>query len=194
MKKEKLTAKQKNELKAEERKLDKAIGRRQLRKVSQLQAGTIVVFRYQDPKTKDQMELFDASPLVVVLDTYTKKGVSYMLGVNLHWVKPQKKRKEVFQIIIEKYLKLDWVNTKNLKMVKKRFIDMVYSDIKGSGQLSGAILNGENSALRLYIVKRAKDIRLLPLKHYNILFGPQGKNMARSRWSHLSKGHKIKGY
>jgi len=181
--------------KTQDTEIDKAISRKKLRKVSDISPGTVIVYKYKDPKTKDTMEKFDASPLVVVLDTYKKKGESYMLGINLHWITPPKVKKKVFEIIVNNYLKLDWKNTKNLKMIKRRFITLTYDKLKSDSQIAKYILGkGKSSPLRLYLVNRMKMVRLLPIKFFNILFGPQGKNINRSRWSFLSNNHKIKHY
>jgi len=78
----------------------KKIGRRDLRKVSSIQTGEVITFKYKDPKTKLQMSKYDASPLTIVIDTWTKDGTRYMFGVNLHWLKPKTMTK-VFDHILK---------------------------------------------------------------------------------------------
>ena len=170
----------------------KKIGRRDLRKVSDIKIGEVIAFKYKNPKTKDKMKKFDASPLCIVVDVFTHKGEKYMYAVNLHWIKPDKKRKEVWEFIIDNYIKLDVETTKNKKVVKKRFIKLVYNQIRDYGFLKNSIM--ANNAFRMYILKRMTDVRRVPLKFYKKMFTKDWKNAARARWAYQSKGHKIKGY
>jgi len=197
MKKKKLTKKEIlaiQKAKKKQKKEIKDISRRQLRKVTDIVAGDILVMKYDDAKYKKILPKIDQSPLIIVLGTFkAKKTGNYILqGVNLHWIN-QHQRRKILDIIIDSFLKSDYRNTKSLKLKKQRFFQLTYDAIKSNPTLSKAILNKENPALRNYIIKRATGMRRVPIKFFPHLFGKHFKSVS-ARWSSLSKGHILKHY
>lgn len=168
----------------------KSISKNSLKKVSELTIGDVISFKY-NAKHKDKYEKYDANPLAIVIDVFVSKGQEYMYAINLHWITPPSVKARMFEIIVKNYLKLDFAVAKNFKLLKKRFIRMTYNDIKNDPQLSKYVLQGKDSAFRMYITKRMKDVRRVPIKYYNIIFTSKGKNLARARWAYKSKGFKI---
>jgi len=182
-------------LKKKEKKLEqeiKSYSRGKLRKVSDLMPGEVLVFKYPNAKTKDKMHHYDQSPLVIVLSTYKKNGNYYMLGINLHWITKKNSRKKIFNLIVDKYLEMDWKVNKNFKMLMKRFIMLTYLKLKGDPALNSEVFG--NNALRLYLVDRIKEPRRFPIKNYPILFSSGYQSTLRARWSYLSKQHKIQHF
>jgi len=195
MKKRRLARKQILENNRVKKKEDRDLvirSRRSMKKISDFNAGEVIVFKY-DAITKDTLDKYDKSPLLITLGTFTaKKTKNFILqGINMHWLSRSQKTK-VFDIIVKNYMKLDWTTGKNLRLKKKRFIQMTFDDIKANSILNKAIIG--NNAYRHYIIKRGTGYRRVPLNFYDKLFTKEGRNVHRARWSHKSKGHKVKGY
>lgn len=94
--------------------------------------GTILYFEYS---AKDQTEIFDLKPLIIVFGI--SKG--YILGLNFHWI-PMEHRKKLVEQIIE-------VNTKNKKIQTP--LEFHYEDFKPL--LKNIVFR---KSVRLYIRKR----------------------------------------
>lgn len=72
--------------------------------------GQIVLFGYQEPKFKEELEYYDRFPLVISLGiTRTKDGVIREIGLNLHYFPPHTRARileqtyNVFKPYFEKY-------------------------------------------------------------------------------------------
>lgn len=72
-------------------------------KTAPLLPGTMVTFRYKNPKTKDKLEFFDSNPLVIILG-YRKgeNGEQLEMGLNIHMF-PRKVRFQVIDAIYRMY-------------------------------------------------------------------------------------------
>lgn len=54
-----------------------------------MKVGSLVIFDYNDPLTKDELEYWDKNPLVLVVEPYIKKDdVIRVQGINLHLLPP----------------------------------------------------------------------------------------------------------
>jgi hypothetical protein len=72
--------------------------------------GQVVLFGYQEPKFKEELEYYDKYPLIIALGiTRTKDGVIREIGLNLHYFPPHTRAKileqtfEIFKPYFEKY-------------------------------------------------------------------------------------------
>lgn len=72
--------------------------------------GQVVLFGYQEPKYKEELEYYDRFPLVIALGiTRTKDGVIREIGLNLHYFPPHTRARilqqtfEVFRPYFEKF-------------------------------------------------------------------------------------------
>lgn len=95
--------------------------------------GQLVLFGYQEPKFKDELEYYDRFPLVIALGiTRTNDGVIREIGLNLHYFPPHTRAKilvqtyQVFKPYFDKYfnepsLKPNmFISYKKLKALMKR--------------------------------------------------------------------------
>lgn len=63
-----------------------------------MKVGTLVVFDYDDPLTKDDLEYWDRNPLVLVVEPYITKGqVIRVQGINLHLLPPNIRKLVLYQ-------------------------------------------------------------------------------------------------
>lgn len=72
--------------------------------------GQLVLFGYQEPKYKEELEYYDRFPLIIALGiTRTKDGVIREIGLNLHYFPPHTRARilehtyEVFKPYFDKY-------------------------------------------------------------------------------------------
>lgn len=72
--------------------------------------GQVVLFNYQEPKYKEELEYYDRFPLVIALGiTRTNDGVIREIGLNLHYFPPHTRAKilirtyEIFKPYFEKF-------------------------------------------------------------------------------------------
>lgn len=170
------------------RKVDK-ITKKELRK-GILESGKLYSFRYVAKGFQEgTLDEYDASPLTIVLDIYTKqrksdkKTVSYMLGINLHWLNKNQKKK-IWQYLNEKYFDAATRITKRSTYQKIRKFQLLYSHIKSDATLKPILAN---NALRLYIIKRMSTVKVIPMKFYPLMFTTSAESL-KARFVKQPKG------
>ncbi len=168
----------------------KKIGRRSFLKKSKLETGDLIVYKYKNPVTMNQMKKFDVSPLSVVIKTFNHKGKNYMFGINLHWVSVGS-REKVFNHIIDNYFALA-TEIGSEKAKAKKLIRLTYDKIKADGTLRKEVLG--NNAFRLYLTNIMSDVRYVPHKYYKQIFKADVSSALKARWAFQSKGYVVKGY
>jgi hypothetical protein len=95
--------------------------------------GQMVLFNYQEPKFKEELEYYDRFPLIIALGiTRTNDGVIRELGLNLHYFPPHTRAKiliqtyNVFKPYFDKYFNEPspkpnmFISYKKLKALMKR--------------------------------------------------------------------------
>ena len=65
-------------------------------------AGQLILFKYLEPKTKDELEYYDASPCTIFFGTYMAKEGKRILGFNIHYY-PRKARFNIMDKIFQMY-------------------------------------------------------------------------------------------
>lgn len=64
--------------------------------------GQLIIFKYFEPKTKEDLELYDASPCTIFFNVVNTQEGKRVLGFNLHYY-PPKMRKQVMNTIFNIY-------------------------------------------------------------------------------------------
>lgn len=116
-----------------------------------MRPGTLVMFDYDDPLTKDTLEYWDRNPLVLVVEPYlTKNEVLRVQGINLHLLPPNIRKLVLYQAF---YLYKDAYTAKLYTDKDALQVNMAWQAIKMQLMKYGA-----GFAFRRYAVSRQMNI------------------------------------
>ena len=110
---------------------------RSRKKLPKLALGHLALFYYPDPKTKNQMEVYDTLPLIIILWV----DGQYCEGINIHWI-PWSYRIKLMKNIM-----------KHLETGKK----LKYKDIKKAWNQAQIPLAYAQLAYRKYLINRIRS-------------------------------------
>ena len=135
--------------------------------------GQMVSFKYFEPKTKEELEYYDAAPICLYFNQlHTSQGLRY-LGFNVHYYPPRMRYKvlskvfEIYKPVYSKYFKdgtdrpMDAFDYQYLmKALEKAKLDF---------------------GVRMYIPELVKEARLIPPKYWEIAVFTEGWFKKRTR-------------
>jgi len=155
-----------------------------------LTTSKVYYFTYDAKGAEERtLEVYDKTPLICPLSIFIRKPANgdttmYLLAVNFHWISDAKKRKKMFDYIVSTYSDTEVYITKKNKTMNMKKLKLLYKNIKSDSTLQPCI-----QAIRLYIVKRIKNLKVVPIKHYDKLFSNKASAL-RARFLYLSKNYK----
>lgn len=158
-------------------------------KRGQLNTGSMYYFVYNAKGAENgTLDVYDRNPLIIPLDIYTKTTVSgetnkYLLAVNFHWIKSKKTKSKLFDYILDRYLVKEIKLLKNQKEINVKQFKLLYNDLKNDSELKNLMV-----AIRLYLIDRIKNLKVVPMKLYDKLFTKE--TGFRARFAYKSKGYK----
>lgn len=136
--------------------------------------GQLCVFEYFEPKTKEELEYYDAQPCTIYFGVViTEKNEKRVLGFNIHYYPPRMAFRVLNRIyeIFKPYYKNSWETplTKEIPYMQyKMLLD----------QLQKAKLD---FGVRMYIPKLMNKIRPVPIKYWSTAVFTYGYFHKRSR-------------
>lgn len=113
--------------------------------------GTLVMFDYDNPKYKDELDFYDTQPLVLVLQPFiTKEEKIRILGINLHLLPPKIRKLVLYQAF---YLYKSEYTAQLFSDKKALQVNVEWQAIKKQLEKYGA-----GFAVRMYIPQRQQNV------------------------------------
>lgn len=140
---------------------------------STIMPGQLIMFKYFEPKTEDELEYYDALPVTVFFGEFkNKKGEKRVLGFNIHYYPPSIRYKLMDRIIqIFKPLYKDWQDP-----IKKEISHFEYSLFMA--QLKKHKID---FGVRMYDPKLMGGITPIPVSHWSLAVFTEGAFRKRTR-------------
>ena len=135
--------------------------------------GQLISFNYFEPKTKEELEYYDAMPVTIFFGIVNSKNGRRVLGFNLHYYPPRMRYKildRIFEIFKPIYLK-SWNDP-----LKKELSHIDYKMLLE--QLTAAKLD---FGVRMYIPNLIAEIRPVPPKGWSKAVFTEGRFKKRTR-------------
>ena len=150
--------------------------------------GQLILFNYFEPKTQEDLEYYDASPLTIFFNVVNTTQGKRVLGFNLHYY-PPKMRKQIMNTIFDIYK----------PVYSKYFTKGPKSELSGFdyqyliGSLERANLE---FGVRMYIPQLIAEVKQIPPQMWHIAcytegwFKKQTWSAVMKYWSQWQKKHK----
>lgn len=142
--------------------------------VGNLAKGNIYLFKYYEPKTKAELEYYDAYPAIILFGRFNaKEGGKRCLGFNVHYY-PPRIRFQVLNKVMEIYqniYKKSWQDGLKTDMSHLEYAQLIYL-LKKSKLDFG---------VRMYIPGLIKDAVLVPPNLWHIAAFTEGQFKKRTR-------------
>ena len=135
--------------------------------------GQLIVFNYFEPKTKEDLEYYDASPCTIFFNVIKTKNGVRILGFNLHYF-PPKIRFRIMDIIFSKYRAM---YGKHFTTVMDRKMDN-FDYVNLTKMLENM---GMGFGVREYIPELCKDVRPIPPNMWKVAAYTEGWFKKRTR-------------
>lgn len=136
--------------------------------------GQLIMFNYFEPKTKEELEYYDAMPCTIFCSEFkTQEGQPRVLGFNLHYYPPKMRyivADRIFSIFKPIYEK-SW-NTPLKKGMSYMQYKMLLEQLENQGLSFG---------VREYIPELMHDIRPIPPKDWSKAVFTEGRFKKRTR-------------
>ncbi len=133
--------------------------------------GNLCLFHYLEPKTKEQLEYYDAEPLTIFFGIAQTKDGKRVVGLNLHYYPPMM-RKTIMEKILLEYGQFFKLNEENKYSI---------SDFNW-GQLNKRIKRmGLSFGIRMYIPSLMKRVTYVPVKSWPTAFYTEGAFEKKTR-------------
>lgn len=149
--------------------------------------GQLILFEYFEPKTKEELEYYDASPCTIFFNVINTKDGKRVLGFNIHYY-PPKMRQQVMNRIFEIYKP---IYTKYFKSGAKSSVDAFdYRYL-----ISALEKAGLGFGVRMYIPNLIGQIWKVPPQMWHIAVFTEGWFKKRTRtailryWNQWRKKH-----
>lgn len=150
--------------------------------------GQLILFKYLEPKTKEDLEYYDASPCTIFFNVVNTQEGKRVLGFNIHYY-PPKMRYQIMNTIFNIYKP---ILTKYFKEGTKTEIDAFdYNYLIDSLQKAGL-----EFGVRMYIPQLIKEVRKVPPQLWHVAVFTEGWFKKRTRaaimkyWMQWVKKHK----
>lgn len=117
--------------------------------------GNLYMFNYFEPKTKDELEYYDAMPCSILFGLFTtEKGEKRILGFNLHYYPPRIRYRVLARImeIWDGIYKLSWNSGLSKDMDKFTYYTLIANLQKAKLEFG----------VRMYIPSLMSNIRIVP--------------------------------
>lgn len=151
--------------------------------------GQLCSFKYYEPKTKEDLEYYDATPLTIFFGVANTRDGKRVIGLNLHYY-PRYTREKIMQKILEMYGPL----FKSLSSTTRSAI----SNFNWTA-LNKQIINvGLAFGIRMYIPSLIQGIAKIPIEGWPTAFYTEGAFKKETRkailkyWREYSASHKVK--
>lgn len=113
--------------------------------------GQLIIFKYFEPKTREDLEYYDASPLTIFFNVVNTKQGKRVLGFNLHYYPPRMRKQimntifNIYKPVYSKYFKdgpksalsgfdynylIDSLERANLEFGVRMYIPELIADVK----------------------------------------------------------------
>lgn len=150
--------------------------------------GQLIMFNYLEPKTKEELEYYDAKPVTIFFNVVNTKQGKRVLGFNIHYY-PPKMRYQIMNKIFEIYrgLFVKYFNTPNRSALDSFDYRILVQ------QLDRANLG---FGVRMYIPELIGDPRIVPANKWQVAVFTEGHFKKKTRtqimtfWSKWLKGDK----
>ena len=149
--------------------------------------GQLILFKYFEPKTKDELEYYDARPCTIFFNVVNTNEGKRVLGFNIHYY-PPKMRYQIMNTIFNIYKPI----------LSKHFTDGPKSEISAFdyeyliGSLEKA---GLGFGVRMYIPNLITEVRKIPPQMWHVAVFTEGwfKKQTRAAimkyWTQWKKKH-----
>lgn len=149
--------------------------------------GQLILFEYFEPKTKEDLEYYDASPCTIFFNVINTEGGKRVLGFNIHYY-PPKMRQQVMNRIFEIYKP---VYTKYFKSGAKSSVDAFdYRYLIGALEKAGL-----GFGVRMYIPGLIGKVYKVPPQMWHVAvftegwFKKQTRTAIMNYWKQWLKKH-----
>lgn len=150
--------------------------------------GQLILFKYLEPKTKEDLEYWDSSPQVIFFNVVNTQEGKRVLGFNIHYY-PPKMRYQIMNTIFNIYKP---ILTKYFKEgTKTEIAAFDYNYLIDSLQKAGL-----EFGVRMYIPQLIKEVRKIPPQMWHVAVFTEGWFKKRTReaimryWKQWARKHK----
>lgn len=134
--------------------------------------GNLCLFHYFEPKTKDQLEYYDAEPLTIFFGIANTSQGKRVVGLNLHYYPPSS-RKTIMSKILEIYGGLfKSLNTPNRSSIQNFNWNALNRQIINQGLAFG---------IRMYVPNLIYKVSQIPVESWPTAFYTEGAFKKQSR-------------
>lgn len=153
----------------------------------QIVPGQLIIFDYFEPKTKEELEYYDASPCTIFFNVVTTPEGKRVLGFNIHYY-PPKMRYNIMHTIFNIYK----------PMLSKHFTEGTKSAIDAFDYrylIDSLEKAGLGFGVRMYIPQLIKNVRKIPPQMWHVSvftegwFKKQTRDAIMRYWSQWQKRH-----
>lgn len=149
--------------------------------------GQLIIFEYFEPKTKEELEYYDASPCTIFFNIVNTKDGKRVLGFNIHYYPPKMRYQimstifDIFKPIYSKYFKEG--NSSSIEAFDYQYL------------IESLEKAGLGFGVRMYIPSLIKSVRKVPPQMWHIAVFTEGwfKKQTRTAilryWNQWVKKH-----